>query len=301
MSQTGDNAAPTSTAVASGASSGEASSSPPAPASGKGKGKGNKKNKGKKGKKGKKTAAPAPAPASTSSSESSTESSSMEGTTYSPTPAVPQQPGIPVTVNVVTDTSQDTSCASAGVGALWCASKQKCLRAWEEACPDYGSAPESPLAVKQTTAIQPVGTLTVGTNPTTGIYPGPAIYPPAAVVTAAPLYPTFATGPVAVYPQGAPYPVPISAPIYPYPAPATPVLYPAATAANVYRPAATVYPTVYPAVYPAVAPATVYPVAPAPGTIGGQVDAGGCYTGAGYSYCAALARCVRPWETPCPA
>lgn len=297
MSQTGDNTAPASTAVASGASSGEASSSPPAPASGKGKGKGNKKNKGKKGKKGK-TAAPAPAPA-TSSSESSTESSSMEGTTYSPTPAVPQQAGIPVTVNVVTDTSQDTSCASAGVGALWCASKQKCLRAWEEPCPDYGSAPESPLAVKQTTAIQPVGTLTVGTNPTTGFYPGPAIYPPATVVTAAPLYPTFATRPVAVYPVGAPiYPVPISAPIYPYPAPATPVLYPAATAANVYRPAA----TVYPAVYPAVAPATVYPVvAPAPGTIGGQVDAGGCYTGAGYSYCAALARCVRPWETPCPA
>ncbi|KAI9016895.1 hypothetical protein DFJ74DRAFT_678707 [Hyaloraphidium curvatum] len=53
----------------------------------------------------------------------------------------------------------------------------------------------------------------------------------------------------------------------------------------------------------------VPPVQPVPSTgsaqdrppvIGGSTDAGGCLTGAGYSFCPALNECVRVWETPCP-
>jgi hypothetical protein len=33
--------------------------------------------------------------------------------------------------------------------------------------------------------------------------------------------------------------------------------------------------------------------------IGGQKDAGGCLTGAGYRWCGALNKCVRPWEEFC--
>jgi len=269
LSQTGNNA-PTATAVAaSGPSGGASSSSEAAPATTK-KGKG--KNKGKKGKKGKsgKGSAPAKAPPSSSSSESSTEASSMEGT-YSPTPSIPQQAGIPVTVNVVTDTTQDTTCANAGTGALWCASKKKCLRAWEEPCPAFGKAPASPVAVAQTTAIQPVGSLSVGTNPTTGTL----FYPPVSTIYSA-------TAPMVGVAGNLIYP-------------AVSAIYPAVSAASVVYPAAAGTP-----LYPAMVVGTT-PIVNNAGLIGGQVDNGGCYTGAGYSYCVALARCVRPWETPCPA
>lgn len=283
LSQTGNNAAPMpATAVAASGSSGGTSSAEAAPATTKKGGKA--KNKGKKGKKGKKAkgasspATPPPSAAS-SSTESSTESS-MEGT-FSPTPAIPQQPGIPVTVDVVTDTTEDTTCANAGVGALWCASKKKCLRAWEEPCPAFGKAPASPVAVAQTTAIQPVGSLTVGTNPTTGGAPAATIYP-AGVVTAG-IYPAVPVS--TIYPAAAPMVGVAGSVIYPAVAPAASVVYPATTATPLY-------------------PATVVgtnPIVNNAGLIGGQVDNGGCYTGAGYSYCVALARCVRPWETPCPA
>jgi len=33
--------------------------------------------------------------------------------------------------------------------------------------------------------------------------------------------------------------------------------------------------------------------------IGGQRDEGGCLIGAGYSWCEAKAKCLRPWEEPC--
>jgi len=264
LSQTGNNTMPATAVAASGPSGGASSSAEAAPATTKkGKGKNKGKNKGKKGKKGKngKGSAPAKQAPPSSSSESSTEAS-LEGT-YSPTPAIPQQPGIPVTVDVVTDTTQDTTCANAGTGALWCASKKKCLRAWEEPCPAFGKAPASPVSVSQTTAIQPVGSLTVGTNPT-----GTLFYPSVSAIYSA-------TAPMVGV--------------------AGNLIYPAVSAASVVYPAAAGTP-----LYPATVVGTT-PIVNNAGLIGGQVDNGGCYTGAGYSYCVTLARCVRPWETPCPA
>ena len=35
--------------------------------------------------------------------------------------------------------------------------------------------------------------------------------------------------------------------------------------------------------------------------VGGQKDVGGCYTGAGFEWCDALDRCVRPWVNSCPS
>ena len=35
--------------------------------------------------------------------------------------------------------------------------------------------------------------------------------------------------------------------------------------------------------------------------IGGQKDSHGCYIAAGYSWCAASSKCIRPWETYCDA
>jgi len=278
--KSGNHSAHSATAVASdnaSSSSGEA----PTPSSSKGGGKKNKKGKNK-GKKAPKTAAPAPAPASSSEfstgSTESVESASLE---------MSSQPGIPVSVTVVTDTTADTSCANAGVGALWCASKQMCLRAWEQPCPEFGPDTD-PVQVKQTTEIKPAGSLVVGTPPQGGLfYPAGAVsasvmYPPA---TGAPVYPPAFGAPV--------YPTVQTAPMYP-----ANVAFGTSFAAPV-----PVYPTapVYPAapIYPG-APMTASQVVSAP-LIGGQTDNGGCYTGAGYSYCVALRTCVRPWETPCPA
>lgn len=38
------------------------------------------------------------------------------------------------------------------------------------------------------------------------------------------------------------------------------------------------------------------PPAPAPANMGGDRDAHGCLTSAGYRWCAATDRCERPWE-----
>lgn len=35
-------------------------------------------------------------------------------------------------------------------------------------------------------------------------------------------------------------------------------------------------------------------------SVGGQQDAHGCLTGAGYTWCESLGKCVRPWEEQCP-
>ena len=37
------------------------------------------------------------------------------------------------------------------------------------------------------------------------------------------------------------------------------------------------------------------------GPIGGETDAQGCYISAGYSWCASSEKCIRTWETECPA
>jgi hypothetical protein len=38
---------------------------------------------------------------------------------------------------------------------------------------------------------------------------------------------------------------------------------------------------------------------PTPSPVGGQLDSNGCLTSSGYSWCAPLKKCIRPWETPC--
>eukprot|EP00756_Hemistasia_phaeocysticola_P007408 Hpha_TRINITY_DN14248_c0_g2::TRINITY_DN14248_c0_g2_i1::g.22153::m.22153 len=43
------------------------------------------------------------------------------------------------------------------------------------------------------------------------------------------------------------------------------------------------------------------PCPPPPAVLGGDSDPHGCVPSAGYSWCGVLGKCVRPWETPCPS
>jgi len=249
--------------AAEGESTSPTASPTPAPVAKKGGKKG--KKAGKKGGKKGKSPAPSPAPAD-------------EATISTP------------------EVQTDKTCAGQ-IGALWCAAKQKCLRAWEEPCPAFGADTQTHVQVKSTT--EPAVTVSVAvpatvstpaavtTTPARPIYNGAALYPGAPQTQA--LYPGVSTQ--ALYPGVS------TQPLYPGAAPARP-LYPGAPATPIYTsaPAQATAPQAGLPLYGLTANAQAG-LAP----IGGQRDAGGCATGGGYSFCASLNKCVRPWETPCPA
>jgi len=305
LSQTSGVASHPATAVASSSDASSTEAAPtPAGKAGKGKGKGKagkagqagKAGKGK-GKGGKAQAAPTPASGSSESS-SSMESSEQSGPPNS-LPGLTSTDGS-TTVGVVTD----TSCTNAGVGALWCASKKKCLKAWEEACPDFASEESSPVTVQTKSAVASAP-VAIGQPPSvadnTGAAP-PVVYQPAA--PANPLYPP--AGSTVIYPAGSLSGVATVTPPVIY-QPATggvATIYPVGGSVVLGAPGAPIGGSVV-ITSPPVAPLGGSVVFTGPprsvGLIGGQTDNGGCLVGAGYSFCAALGRCVRPWETPCPS
>jgi len=278
MCQTGGDSTAGATTVAAATGTGDTSTAPAAPAPKKGKGKGKGKGKNKKAKKPKTQATES---SGTSSTESSgTSSSSGEA-------AASSQEGPTVTTNVVTD--QATNCAAAGIGFLWCAAKSKCLQAWVEPCPQFGTIAQSPIKV--TPVNQPANTVFQPQVPVGGApAPAPApvpIYAPIAVVTGIGRVP----GTPLIYPGGA-GPIVLGGQADAFGCAATSGYSWCATLGQCLRPFETACPAAAIAV---VAPPAVI------GPIGGQRDAHGCVTGGGYTWCQSLASCVRIWETPCQA
>lgn len=261
----------------------------------------------------------------------------MDSSSAAPaTTAAPSDTGLPTATSTSAVFVADTTCANAGVGALWCAAKQKCLRAWEEACPQFGAVADTPVQVRPTPAAAPV--VVVAAPPITPVVSGltPPLYRPPPVYSQVPIYaqPTQPSVPQPALYAGLPASTfgllgngrdafgCLSSGGYTWcasqnqctrawqtPCPAVTVN----TQLNVALPGSqrdangcvlgggySWCAALNTCVRSWETACPVTPAAPVP-LIGGQTDAGGCVIGGGYSFCASLNRCVRVWETPCPA
>jgi len=310
LCQTGTESAEATTVAATGDDS--AASEAPAPTP-KAKAKGGKKNKPKKPKK---------------TEEQKAADKAAKAAAAAPTaapPAVGELTDATTAVSLVASTSavfvEDSSCANAGMGALWCAAKRKCLRAWEEPCQEYAEDEETRVQIKPGAAsAATVVSLNVPIGATALVAP---------IAPVAPLFtpqtqvqqPIYRPGPFFTQPQVPLYagraPIVVNQPIVQGQAPMVnqPMVQgqlglmgsardsQGCVTGGGYAWCAALNQCVrsWETPCPAVANVAVNTQLNAMGPPGSQRDANGCVLGGGYSWCPALSRCVRSWETPCPA